>query len=214
MFEVAGKEITYHSSLLDEDYLLVGNYIDELTRNKIGNGEYVDFAKLMPRDKLNLEEDHRMEIVNRGGMTYWVPAAECENTVINSFMKWEQAFRVFSNVYTAFHPKRAGELIQYNHIIHTASQSYSWDNVYRYDREFRIHMSKHHLNHSWAVILQQAWMMFLKDRVTTPQQSGYSKFSHSEGTQPSARKRICFDFNRGNCTFGRKCKFDHCCSFL
>ena len=35
---------------LDEDYLMVGNHVDNLIRHKIKNGEYVDFAKLMPRD--------------------------------------------------------------------------------------------------------------------------------------------------------------------
>ena len=206
--------VTYHSSLLDEENMCVGNYIDETTRRKIGNGEYVDFVKLMPRDKL-AEDDHRTEMVNRGGMSYWVPVADREMTTISSFIKWEQAFRVFSNIYTSFHPARAGELIQYNHIIHTASQSFSWENVYRYDREFRTHMSRHHLKHSWAVILQQAWSMFLKDRVngthsTTPYNS---KHGNNQGNGGSARRHIFFDYNRGSCTFGKRCKFDHRCSF-
>ena len=143
-----------HSAALDEDYLLVGNYVEDSLRNKIGKCEYVDFAKLMPNDKIGMKEDHRMEMVNRGGFSYWIPVADCEVTSITSYIKWEQAFRVFSNIYTAFHPTRAGELIQYNHIIHTASQTFSRENVYRYDREFRIHMSKHRLNESWGVILQ------------------------------------------------------------
>ena len=111
----------FHSAVLDEDYLIVGSYIDEATRRKIGNGEYIDFAKLMTKDRVSLEEDTHMEMVNRGGMSFWVPIAERENTTISSFSKWEQAFRVYSNIYKTFHPSRAGELIQYNHIIHTAS---------------------------------------------------------------------------------------------
>ena len=178
--------IAVHSSFLDEDYLIVGNYIDENTKRRIGNGEYVDFAKLMPKDKLT-EDDHRMEMVNRGGYSYWVPIADRELTSINNFNKWEQAFRVFSNIYTSYHPSRAGELIQYNHIIHTASQTFLWENVYRYDREFCIHMSCHHMNRSWVVILQQAWSMFLKDKVNhnyTPgssKQAGGSDSSHRSG---------------------------------
>ena len=58
---------------VDEDYLIVGNYIDDATKRKIGNGEYIDFAKLMPRDKVGVDEDHRMEMINRGGLSYWVP---------------------------------------------------------------------------------------------------------------------------------------------
>ena len=54
------------ASEIDEEYILIGSHVDELTRQKIGNGEYVDFSKLIPKDKIQCEEDHRMEIVNRG----------------------------------------------------------------------------------------------------------------------------------------------------
>ena len=135
---------------------MVGNYIDESVPHKIGKGEYVDFAKLLPKDRVSSEEDHQMEMVNRGGMSFWVPVADRESANISSFSKWEQAFRVYSNIYTEFHPGHAGELIQYNHVIHTAAQTFTWENMYKYDREFCIHMSKHHLSCSWSVILQQA----------------------------------------------------------
>ena len=104
--DISPQTPVVHSALLDEDYLLVGSYVDETTRNKIGNGEYVDFAKLMPQDWINAEEDNRMEIVNRGGMSYWVPIADKNSTNISSYLKWEQAFHVFSNIYMAFHPTR------------------------------------------------------------------------------------------------------------
>ena len=123
------KEKIYHSALLDEDYMIVGNYIDDQLKAKNGNGDYVDFSKLMPKDRVGLEEDHRMEMINKGGMSYWVPVSDQESTVISNYSKWEQAFRVFSNIYTDYHPSRAGELIQYNHIIHTASQTFVWENV-------------------------------------------------------------------------------------
>ena len=215
------NEKVFHSALLDEDYLLVGNYVDDQLRKKIGNGDYVDFVKLMPRDHVGTEDDHRMEMINKNGMTYWIPVADRETTAISSYAKWEQAFRVYSNIYTYFHPSRAGELIQYNHIIHTASQSFVWENVYRYDREFRIHMSRHHLVRSWSVILQQAWAMCLKDKLqgaNTPNSyHGTGGGGHSSNNRGShrggPRRRLCFDFNNGNCTFAKKCKFDHHCSF-
>ena len=77
--------------------------------------------------------------------------------------------------------------------------------------EFRLHMSRHHLNRSWAVILQQAWSMYLKDHInTTPNHHGFGGQNKSWG---QVRKKISFDYNKGNCTFGRKCRFDHRCSF-
>ena len=137
-------------------------------------------------------------------------------TSINSFIKWEQAFRVFSSIYTAFHPARAGELIQYNHIIHSASQMFAWENIYRYDREFRIHMSRHHMNRSWAVILQQVWSMFSKDKVSynhTPGTSRWNNHSNNGQQGSSTQRKLCFDFNRGMCSYGKRCKFEHRCSF-
>ena len=146
---------------IDEDYLVVGGHVDELTQSKIIKGEYVDFGKLLPRDKILTEEDGRMELV-KNGKTYWVPVTE--TVTINNFSKWEQAFHVFSNIYTREFPHRSSELIQYNHIIHSITGIYSWENVYGYDKEFWLHLSKHP-ECSWSVILQQAWSMKLHDRV-------------------------------------------------
>ena len=155
----------FHSVLVDEDYLVVGTHVDESTKKKIILGDYVDFAKLIPRSRVSSEDDHRMEIVNYGGQTFWVPASDKNSVSISNFSRWEQAFRVYSNIYTQYHPGRSSELIQYNHIIHTASLSYQWENVYQYDKEFRLHLS-HHPERSWGVILQQAWSMYLKDKIS------------------------------------------------
>ena len=44
-----------HSVLVNESYSTIASHIDQSLRNKIMRGEYVDFARLMPRDRL---EDH------------------------------------------------------------------------------------------------------------------------------------------------------------
>ena len=96
------------------------------------------------------EEDQRLEMVIRGGHTFYVPVKE--STAISSFGKWEQAFRVFSNIYTKANPHRASELIEYNHIIHTISLCYIWDNVYLYDKDFRMHIARNP-DRNWSIIL-------------------------------------------------------------
>ena len=198
------------STSLDEDYIVVGNHIDKSMRNKIANSEYVDFAKLIPRDRfISGEEDHCMEMVNRNGMSFWMPVADRGGMVISNFSKWEQAFCVFANVYTHFYPDKAGDLIQYNHIIHTAAQTFVWDNVYCYDREFHIHLSRHHPHRSWSIILQQAWSMYLKEKITTPTHQGHNSGNKSG----NARRKLCFDYNRGHCQYSQRCRFDHRYSF-
>ena len=84
-------------------------------------------------------DDQRLELVHKGGQVYFKPA-ERETGGITSLYKWEQAFRVFYNIYTQSLPSRASEFIQYNYIICTMAMSYSWDNIYTYDREFRTHL--------------------------------------------------------------------------
>ena len=102
--------------VVDEGYFVVGNHLDETMIGKIGRGEYVDFRKLLSKDKVMAKEDCRFEMMIKKGGTYWVPAS---NTVaINSFAKWKQAFRVFSNVYCKANPNRSAELIEYNSITH------------------------------------------------------------------------------------------------
>ena len=158
VFEVAGKPIIkeIHNSriqvVLIDEYLAIGTYLNPQLIHKIEVGAYVDLAKLLHRDQVTTEEDHRLEIINKGGMTYWVPVSDRESSPINSYFKWEQAFRVYINIFSKQNPKRVTELLQYNHVIETAAAAYPWENVYKYNREFRMHISAHP-ERNWGVIL-------------------------------------------------------------
>ena len=122
--------------------MTIGTHLDLSLKVKIELGDYVDFAKLLPKDRIRCE-DSRMELVNRGGQSFWILVVDREVTSINSYSQWEQAFRIYMNVFAKANPHRVTELIQYYHLIETAAASFQWENVYRYDREFRIHMALH-----------------------------------------------------------------------
>ena len=202
---VQGAQV-HRSTELDEEYLVVGGHVDEALRVKIVNFEYIDFARLLLKDKILKSEDNRLELVFKNGATYFTPVFDRETSAITNFNRWEQAFRIFSNVLTQAHPHKAGELIQYNHIIYTAALTFQWDNVYFYDREFRMHISNFP-HRSWAVILQQAWSMCLKDRVKTNQ--------GGSGMPASGKTKInepCHRYNKGKCTYGLSCRYQHRCS--
>ena len=98
-------------------------------------------------------------------------------------------------------------------MIFTASQSYIWDNVYQYDREFRMHISKYP-ERSWAIILQQAWTMYLKNKISVNSHFDYSNrqggFTPGSGT-PKSKKDVCKRFNKGLCSRGRGCRYVHHC---
>ena len=68
------RELT---SAMDNSYNMVGSNLDLLTKEKIRKGEYIDFSKLLPRDKLSsAAEEGCMDLVHKGGQTYFIPAAE------------------------------------------------------------------------------------------------------------------------------------------
>ena len=55
------------SVMMDDDFMLVGSQVDEITYTKIIEGKYVNFGKLIPKDRETVEEDQRLEMVIRGG---------------------------------------------------------------------------------------------------------------------------------------------------
>ena len=120
-----GKFQHTHSVITDENFLVVGGHVDQNTIDKIQRGDYVDFSKLIPRDRVLASEDQRLEMIIRDGRTYYVPVNEGSN--INGSPRWEQAFRVYSNIYTKAQPGRSSELIEYNHIIHTIAMTFTWE---------------------------------------------------------------------------------------
>ena len=130
-----------HCVLVDEGYLTVAAHVDDHTKKKILNFEYVDFVRLIPQDRIANEEDQRLTFMNKGGVPYLVPAEPKQNGTISSFSRWDQAFKVFTDIMTSKYPDMSTELLQYGHDIFTTSQTYIWENVYSYDKDFRIHIS-------------------------------------------------------------------------
>ena len=201
-----GAHQIQHSALVDKNYMVVGAHIDKVLKQKILANEYVDFAKLMSKDKILHSDNNetKMELDTKGGSTFFVPASD--NVHIANFAKWEQAFRIFANIYTKVYPWKSSELIQYNHVICAASQNFAWENVYSYDKEFHMHISNFP-QRSWAIILQQAWTMCLKDCVNK-----YDEF-HGGGNKPRGKiKEPCRRFNKGLCKKGNSCCYEHKCT--
>ena len=201
------------STEVDQNYSAISSYLDDMTRDKIRKGEFVDFERLLPRERSHVNEN-KMELIFKGGQTYFVPAADRElNGGITNFHRWEQAFRVYSNIYATAHPGRSVELIKYNEVNCTTSSAYTWENIYSYDKEFRHHMA-HYPDRDWSIILQQAWTMILKDRLKhsdSPYFSRNESGSGGNGHVNKSNRDACKRFNKGQCTAGRSCRYDHRC---
>ena len=193
VFDTTGRDMTNSIMCrpmdliaMDNDYQMVDTHLDESLKRKILNLEYVDFARLL-KNRSNREDDSRLEFVNKNGMTFLSPVSDREGLQISSHGRWEQAFRVFSNVLTTKFPHKAPELLQYAHTISTVSSAYIWENIYAYDKEFCHHI-EWHPTRAWNVILQQAWTMLLKDRLRSD--GGFKR-------NDKGRKEPCRRFNKG-----------------
>ena len=68
-----------HSAMVDQDYLVLAGHIDPSLQEKIAKGEYVELAKLLPRDKLATEEEQKLQVVIKNGQTFWVPVQDRNN---------------------------------------------------------------------------------------------------------------------------------------
>ena len=79
-----------------------------------------------------------------------------------------------------------------------------------------MHMIKN--SECWAVILQQAWSMKLRDRLNRDHQ-GQGSWNNSSGNHGSHNDNgqkvhdACKRFNRGKCNFGVNCRYEHKCSY-
>ena len=66
IFPPKGNEnpaVNFYSTVhMDQDYLVIGNHIDTVLQNKIMEENYVDFSKLIPRDRIVTEEE-KVELI-------------------------------------------------------------------------------------------------------------------------------------------------------
>ena len=127
--------------MYDDDFFLINEHVDPTLVPKIERGEYVDLAKLLPKEKV-LYDDGRLQMISKDGYSFFVPITEKETPLINCFKRWEQAFEIYTSIYLAKNPTRAVETLQYVHSIRSASATFIWDEVYKYDCCFRCKMQK------------------------------------------------------------------------
>ena len=179
----------------DDEFFHLTCHVEPGLKNKILNGEFVKLEKLLPKTRgvnNRFSDESKMQLVNRDGMS-WVPA---EKEKINSFRRWEQAFRIYASIYSKAHPSRSPEIFQYIHVISTAANSFAWDNVAEYDYTFRQLMSNYP-HRSWAKIYTQIWNLALKDLINRGSVSvkgsgtgqGYS--NNNAGGRATGREKYC-----------------------
>ena len=202
--------------LEDDEFFHLTCHVDNSLRAKIERGEFIELEKLLPKGKnfsQRFSEDTRMQLVNREGYSYWIPA---EKEKINSVHKWEQAFRIYAAIYSKANPSRAYEIWQYIHVITTAAQSYTWDNVAEYDLTFRQLMSNYPSRH-WGKIYNQMWNLAMREPLIKFGRTGSSYQNNNvggggAGNESKNREKYCWKFNKNKCR-NKSCEWEHRCKY-
>ena len=205
----------------DDDFFHLTCHIDPTLRSKIERGDFMDLEKLLPKTRFphRIGEDNRMEMVNREGMTYFVPISDHDNS-INGIKRWDQAFRIYAAIYCKQNPTCPAEIWQYIYTIHTVASSFQWDNIAWYDYTFRQLMAVKPYC-SWAKTYTQFWNLAMRNPLNTGS-SSYSQSNNNNNQKLSGgkhkkygdwRDNCCWIFNKlGRCTRA-SCRFENRCSY-
>ena len=201
-------------SSVDEDFFHISCHIDQSLKQKIEKGEFVELERLLPKNTLESDSNEdRMELVNRDGQMYFVPAINKDNKIRN-VRKWEQAFRVYAAIYSAANPHRSHEIWQYVYVINSAASCYIWEEVAQYDFMFRQLMARNP-GRSWAVTYTQMWQMTLRHTIAKGGSNAFGGVPNQNQNQnpyQGKKKKYCWRFNRGKCT-DSNCKYPHKCYY-
>ena len=93
----AAKDVEYSYSC-DDEFFCLSSHVDKSIRDNIQNGKVdFDLRKLIVKRKPSGES--KLEIINKEGRSFFVPASEKEIPIINNFKNWKQAFGFFSQVF-------------------------------------------------------------------------------------------------------------------
>ena len=210
VFRPPGKDNFNHQMTTAEIYdtlFHTTSHVDKALREKIEKGQFIDLAKLLPKEK-GLHEDGHLTMIQWDGFSNLQPVTHKEAPGITNIKRWEQAFEVYASIFTEKNPSRAGEIFRYIFNIKTAAATYVWDNVYMYDVKFRELIELYPWR-NWGVIYQQGWSM---------EKHGEKSGSSSSGALGHFKKKyrgktICWHFNKGKCSYVTNCKFEHRCYF-
>ena len=72
---VSRQNLSY--SAMDEEYLVIGGHADSALQQKIIDFEYIDFARLILKDRIaRIEEYQCFELVVKGNSTFFAPVSE------------------------------------------------------------------------------------------------------------------------------------------
>ena len=200
----------------------LASHLTKATSTAITNGEYVDFATLLPMTSLLTDTIHSHLNLKVGdqGLTIPLPSSS-KRPKITSIDRWLDAFAIYFAVIVSVYPSRAADLIAYQQLIRDAARKFPGMAWYVYDVEFRRRAS-HNLSAKWGERDVQLYL----DTFTGLPKSGCrscGSTDHLSDTCPLSPRRsrdaltqsdLCYNFNKGRPCARTPCPYQHRCNQL
>ena len=198
----------------------LASHLTKATSTAITNGEYVDFATLLPMTSLLTDSIHSHLNLKVGdqGLTIPLPSSS-KRPKITSIDRWLDAFAIYFAVIVSVYPSRAADLIAYQQLIRDAARKFPGMAWYVYDVEFRRRAS-HNLSAKWGERDVQLYL----DTFTGLPKSGCrscGSTDHLSDTCPLSPRRsrdaltqsdLCYNFNKGRPCARTPCPYQHRCN--
>ena len=172
------------------------NHVPMTIRTKVWNNEYVDFAELLKRTAVVIDQPKVLK--ERNGQLVW-KAASSSRKVYN-YIVWRSVFNVFSGINLLRYPNLGTQLLQYAYYIQEAASTTQW--LYVYDVSFRQKLGE--TGHTNWEILDMPLYNSTISRAPTSGRNQLALQSVVFNCKP------CIKYNQGNCQGG--CGYPHRCS--
>lgn len=182
------------------------------------NGEYVDFASLLP-ENVDLHPHSSFSIAFDGSsVTIPLPT---QTLKIDSLDKWLTAFSIYSSVVVSRFPLKASQLLSYQQIIRSAARKFRGLAWYSYDVDFRRKAAKKpflnwgerdlqlYLDKFTGLARTACFSCGSADHLAESCPLSHPR-SHSNSTSRS--EQLCANFNRGKPCATQPCPFQHRCT--
>ncbi|XP_052261592.1 uncharacterized protein LOC127865691 isoform X1 [Dreissena polymorpha] len=183
--------------------------LDQNTMNKIVNGEYVDFPSLIFKD-----QNHETTTIHKTQSSTITSTHKASRKQLHNIHQWNEAFQIYSDIYTQKYPTQAPHLFRYMTIIQRLSNSTrAW---LTYDEKFR-RLRAACPSIPWGTVHIETFLFCTTlgqsqpFRTTATPSSGFRSFSNRPNKSPFFRRGYCWDFQqvgsceRPRCTQAHRC---------
>ena len=198
----------------------LASHLTKTTSSAITNGEYVDFATLLPMTSLLTDTIHSHLNLKVGdqGLTIPLPSSS-KRPKITSIDRWLDAFAIYFAVIVSVYPSRAADLIAYQQLIRDAARKFPGMAWYVYDVEFRRRAS-HNLSAKWGERDVQLYLDTFtglpksgcRSCGSTDHLSDTCPLSPSRSRDALAQSDLCYNFNKGRPCARIPCPYQHRCN--